>query len=55
MPDDDNTPRRSLSASRANWQQPGPLSWKLRRTLANTASKLLHLRSCCGHPGEPGC
>jgi hypothetical protein len=39
----------------ANLRQPGPLGWKLRRTLANTATKLIRLQRCCGNGGEPGC
>jgi hypothetical protein len=54
MPDNEK-PRRSVSASRENFRQPGPLGWKLRRGLANNLSKLFHLQRCCGHPGEPGC
>ena len=39
----------------ANLRQPGPLGWKIRRALANTATKVVHRQSCCGHDGEPGC
>jgi hypothetical protein len=45
----------TLSASLANWRQPGPLRWKLRRLVANMTTKAVHLQACCGRPGEPGC
>jgi hypothetical protein len=51
----ENERHPSLSASWQNLRQPGALGWKLRRLLANTASKVVHRQSCCGHPGEPGC
>lgn len=38
-----------------NLRQPGPLGWKLRRTLANTWIKISRGQHCCGHAGEPGC
>jgi hypothetical protein len=37
-----------------NWQQPGPLGWKLRRLVANTAIKVARCQRCCGNGGEPG-
>jgi len=39
----------------ANLRQPGPLGWKLRRILANTATKVMRRQRCCGNGGEPGC
>jgi hypothetical protein len=39
----------------ANLRQPGPLSWKLRRVWANTATKITKRQHCCGNAGEPGC
>ena len=39
----------------ANLRQPGPLSWKVQRVVANIGFKIVHRQSCCGHPGEPGC
>jgi hypothetical protein len=56
--DGDHTPEESQptpSALWANLRQPGPLVWKIRRTLVNTATKVVHRQSCCGHDGEPGC
>lgn len=32
-----------------------PLHEKIFLTFRNNALKVLTLRSCCGHPGEPGC
>lgn len=55
MAENDDRPAPSLRASWNNLKQPGPLGWKVRRTLANNMTKLLHRQSCCGHPGEPGC
>jgi hypothetical protein len=47
--------RPSPSALLANLRQPGPLSWKLQRALANMGFKITHAQRCCGRPGEPGC
>lgn len=32
-------------------------SWyrKIHRILKNSFIKLITLKNCCGHPGEPGC
>jgi hypothetical protein len=38
-----------------NLRQPGPLGWKVQRTLANTWIKISRRQHCCGHAGEPGC
>jgi hypothetical protein len=45
----------SPNAALANWNQPGPLSWKVQRTLANTWTKIVRRQRCCGNLGEPGC
>jgi hypothetical protein len=42
-------------AALANWNQPGPLGWKLRRAFVNTAIKIVRRQQCCGRGGEPGC
>jgi hypothetical protein len=47
--------RSSPSESLANWRQPGPLGWKIQRTLVNTWIKVARRQPCCGHSGEPGC
>ena len=38
-----------------NIRKPMPLSKKLALLVRNNTYKLLNLKSCCGHPGEPGC
>jgi hypothetical protein len=43
------------NAALANWRQPGLLSWKLQRTVANTWTKIVRRQRCCGNGGEPGC
>jgi hypothetical protein len=45
----------SPRAALGNFRQPGPLGWKLRRLLANTATKIVKRQNCCGNAGEPGC
>jgi hypothetical protein len=45
----------SPSAYMANLRQPMPLDRKVRLLARNTARKVIRLKSCCGHPGEPGC
>ena len=45
----------SLRAFFTNMSAPMPLTTKLRLLLRNSLTKLTHRRSCCGHPGEPGC
>jgi hypothetical protein len=39
----------------ANLRAPMPWRQKLRLALKNHLRKLLTVRNCCGHPGEPGC
>jgi hypothetical protein len=39
-----------------NWREyDGPVSKKVWLTLKNRARLISTLKSCCGHPGEPGC
>ena len=38
-----------------NMRQPMPTGRKLKLMLRNTGRKLVTLKPCCGHPGEPGC
>jgi hypothetical protein len=45
----------SEDAFLANMRQPMPLGRKIWLTLRNTSRKVFRLKSCCGHPGEPGC
>jgi hypothetical protein len=43
------------NALMANWNQPGPLGWKLQRAFVNTWIKISRGQRCCGNLGEPGC
>jgi hypothetical protein len=57
-PADESAPHDAQIGPRyalANLRQPGPLGWKIKRTLANTGIKLWRRQHCCGHAGEPGC
>jgi hypothetical protein len=45
----------SPDAFRRNMRQPMPLGRKVRLVVRNSALKVVTLKSCCGHPGEPGC
>ncbi len=45
----------SLKAAFTNLSAPMPLRRKLYLLLRNNIIKLRKGRSCCGHPGEPGC
>lgn len=38
-----------------NIRQPMPTGRKIQLTLQNMGRKLVTLKPCCGHPGEPGC
>jgi len=39
-----------------NWRESDlPFFKQLRVALINDARKLRRFRTCCGHPGEPGC
>ncbi len=49
----DQTP--SPSAFAENLRAEMPLGRKIGLVVLNTLRKLVRLRSCCGHPGEPGC
>lgn len=43
------------SAFIANLRAPMPLARKLKLIARNMTIKIVHVQSCCGHPGEPGC
>ncbi len=47
--------RPSPSAFMRNLRQPMPLGRKVRLVVRNSALKVVTLKGCCGHPGEPGC
>jgi hypothetical protein len=51
----DGRGRMSPSAFFQNLRAPMPLGHKLKLVFSNEARRVLRLRSCCGHPGEPGC
>jgi hypothetical protein len=38
-----------------NWDQPLPLTTKLRLLARNMTLRVVRLDTCCGHRGEPGC
>jgi hypothetical protein len=38
-----------------NLKGPMPIQKKLFLFLKNNARKIVTAKSCCGHPGEPGC
>ena len=38
-----------------NLRQPMPLSHKMLSLFKNNMLKVVRLKTCCGHPGEPGC
>lgn len=45
----------SPSAFIRNLQQPMPLPRKVLLAIKNMSLKVVKLRPCCGHHGEPGC
>jgi hypothetical protein len=46
---------RGLKSMFTNLKAPMPLGRKVQRILVNNWTKIRNRRSCCGHPGEPGC
>jgi hypothetical protein len=48
-------PRPSPNVALANLRQPGRLSWKVERWLANMFIRVRTRSDCCGTDGEPGC
>ncbi len=38
-----------------NLKQPLPIRRKIYLFIKNSLIKVTKLKSCCGHPGEPGC
>jgi len=38
-----------------NLKGPMPIQKKLFFLLKNNARKIITAKTCCGHPGEPGC
>lgn len=45
----------SPGAFASNLSRDMPAGRKLKLILRNNALKIVRLRPCCGHPGEPGC
>ena len=45
----------SLRSIFTNMAAPMPLHRKLWLVVRNSLSRLKNGRTCCGHPGEPGC
>ena len=51
----DNRNRPNLKSLLANLKVPMPVRKKIWLIIRNNAIKILTLKDCCGHPGEPGC
>jgi len=51
----DKKKRPDIKAFASNMQTPMPLGRKIYLAMKNNALKIIALKSCCGHPGEPGC
>lgn len=47
--------RPSVGAFFTNMNAPMPLPRKIWLLFRNNLKKIITMRSCCGHPGEPGC
>lgn len=47
--------RPNREAFLENLEKPLPTGKKVYLVLRNTALKIIRLRDCCDHPGEPGC
>ena len=47
--------RGDLRSYVRNFGQPGSLSWKAQRWLANMLTRVRRRSTCCGNDGEPGC
>ena len=56
MSDGQTRQRPSLRAVFTNWRESElPFHRKVGAVVRNNWRKLRTRRSCCGHPGEPGC
>jgi hypothetical protein len=47
--------RPDVKAVMNNLRKPMPFVKKIGLIIKNSALKIIRLKSCCGHPGEPGC
>ena len=45
----------NLKTAVDNLKQPLPIKRKICLFIKNSLIKITRLKSCCGHPGEPGC
>jgi hypothetical protein len=44
-----------VTAFQRNIRVPMPIGRKVYLVVRNTGLKIVRLKQCCGHPGEPGC
>ena len=47
--------RPDVKAVMANLRKPIPFVKKIGLIIKNSALKIIRLKGCCEHPGEPGC
>jgi hypothetical protein len=47
--------RPEVKAIIDNLRIPMPIGRKIRFFVRNNILKIVRMKSCCGHPGEPGC
>jgi hypothetical protein len=47
--------RPDIKTAIDNLKQSLPIGKKIGLLIKNSLIKITTLRSCCGHPGEPGC
>jgi hypothetical protein len=47
--------RPDLRTAINNLKQPLPIGKKMGLFIKNSIIKITRLKSCCDHPGEPGC
>jgi hypothetical protein len=47
--------RPDVKAVMDNLRKPIPFVKKIGLIIKNSALKIIRLKGCCGHPGEPGC
>ncbi len=50
-----NKERHDARVFLENLKQPLPLGKKISLFIRNNILKIVRMKSCCGHPGEPGC
>ncbi len=47
--------KQNLKSVIDNLRQSLPIGRKISLIIKNSFLKIIRLKSCCGHPGEPGC